>query len=102
MKCFEVSMSFKNIMFLFYHFVKATSFNTKKQYIGRTVPYEIDCIDKATTSLFHFFFIINLGKLQFEVHIIIWMLSLVLLNNFNNIFHHLKLELLTQFPASND
>ena len=29
-------------------------------------------------------------------------LTLVLLNCFNCIFHHLKLELLTQFPASND
>ena len=30
------------------------------------------------------------------------MLTLVLLNCFNCIFRHLKLELLTQFPASND
>ena len=29
-------------------------------------------------------------------------LTLVLLNCFNCIFRHLKLELLTQFPASND
>ena len=29
-------------------------------------------------------------------------LTLVLLNYFNCIFRHLKLELLTQFPASND
>ena len=32
----------------------------------------------------------------------IWFLTLVLLNCFNCIFRHLKLELLTQFPASND
>ena len=30
------------------------------------------------------------------------LLTLVLLNCFNCIFRHLKLELLTQFPASND
>ena len=29
-------------------------------------------------------------------------LTIVLLNCFNRIFRHLKLELLTQFPASND
>ena len=32
----------------------------------------------------------------------IMVLTLVLLNCFNCIFRHLKLELLTQFPASND
>ena len=31
-----------------------------------------------------------------------FLLTLVLLNCFNRIFRHLKLELLTQFPASND
>ena len=30
------------------------------------------------------------------------LLTLVLLNRFNCIFRHLKLELLTQFPDSND
>ena len=32
----------------------------------------------------------------------LWVLTLVLLNCFNFIFSHLKLELLTQFPASNN
>ena len=35
-------------------------------------------------------------------NLVIQILTLVLLNCFNCIFRHLKLELLTQFPASND
>ena len=36
------------------------------------------------------------------VSVFVYHLTLVLLKCFNCIFRHLKLELLTQFPASND
>ena len=42
------------------------------------------------------------AEMVFKMSRVCMLLTLVLLNCFNCIFCHLKLELLTQFPASND
>ena len=45
---------------------------------------------------------VNISYVQKSAKSNNWLLTLVLLNCLNFIFRHLKLELLTQFPAAND
>ena len=45
---------------------------------------------------------IHLQGIPVLFHVFLLLLTLVLLNCFNCIFRHLKMELLTQFPALND